>query len=514
MGVARGDNGLVQVLAQLDDGAVEVFDGFHGIHLTVAHHKLVVAQRLHFQKIVIFGNAQQLFIGLPRHNGAVQLARLARRAEQQPLAVLVQQTAGYARLFEEILRVRRADDAVQIFQPHLILHQNNKVVVFLFQHLFVAAQTRVDVLDRVDVLFFQIRQHHLKDARQRHGIVHGAVVVERRNFQVLVDGIQLIVAQPRKQRLPHGQRVNVGVLVKADARALPCLADKQHIKAVGVVRHQNVVAAEFLEGADGFVRRGGVRHHGIVDARQLHHARRDGLAGVDEGAEFLFLVDLAVFDKHRADFRQALGVRVQTGGLGVEHDKAAVQRHFGTAVQRGDHVIDKIRLAAVNQLEVRVAFVDGIGGQHGFGVALADTVVGNGDGAVSHTVRQPHDLAGIIKAVHRAGLGMQMQLHTLLPLGRGILPLRALYLQDIIGQNDVVMLIFVIHIVAAHDQRGAGLQPLPLGHIGVLVPQNLEVDGAGIVGDGGKINLAAVALDLGGKDIAPDRHLAAVAQIV
>ena len=410
--------------------------------------------------------------------------------------------------------MRRADDAVQIFKPHLILHQNDQVVVFLFQHLFVAAQTCVDGLDIADVLLRQVGQHHLKDARQRHGIVHGAVVVERRDLQVFVDGIQLIVAQPGEQRLPHGQRVNVGILVKADARALPCLADKQHIKAVGVVRHQNVVAAEFLEGADGFVRRGGVRHHGIVDARQFHHARRDGLAGVDEGAEFLFRVDFAVFDKHRADFGQALGVRVQSGGLGVEHNKTAVQRHFGTAVQRGDHVIDKIRLAAVNQLKAGVVFVDGVGGQHGFGVALADAVVGNGDGAVSHTVRQPHDLAGIIKAVHGAGLGMQMQLHALLPFGCGILPLRAFYLQDIVGQNDVVMLIFVIHIVAAHDQRGAGFQPLPLGHVGVLVPQNLEVNRAGIVGDGGKINLAAVALDLGGKDIAPDRHLAAVAQIV
>ena len=93
-------------------------------------------------------------------------------------------------------------------------------------------------------------------------------------------------------------------------------------------------------------------------------------------------------------------MRVQTGGFGVEHDKAAVQRHFGTAVQRGDHIIDKIRLAAVNQLEAGVAFVDGIGRQHGFGVALADAVVGNGNGAVSHTVRQPHDLAGVVEAVH------------------------------------------------------------------------------------------------------------------
>lgn len=59
-----------------------------------------------------------------------------------------------------------------------------------------------------------------------------------------------------------------------------------------------------------------------------------------------------------------------------------------------------------------------------------------------------------------------------------------------------------------------GLEALPLGHIRAFFPHDLEVDGAGVVGDGGKINLAAAALDLGSKDVAPDRDLAAVAQIV
>ena len=120
--------------------------------------------------------------------------------------------------------------------------------------------------------------------------------------------------------------------------------------------------------------------------------------------------------------------------------------------------------------------MDGIGGQHRFGVALADAVVGDGNGAVAHAVSQTHDLAGVVEAVHRAGLGVQVQLDPLLPLGRSVLPLLALDLQNIVGQDDKVMLVLVIHIVAAHDQGGAGLEALPLGHIGVLVPQYLEVD--------------------------------------
>ena len=71
---------------------------------------------------------------------------------------------------------------------------------------------------------------------------------------------------------------------------------------------------------------------------------------------------------------------------------------------------------------------------------------------------------------------MQVQLDPLLPLGRSVLTLLTLDLQNIVGQDDKVMLVLVIHIVAAHDQGGAGLEALPLGHIGVLVPQYLEVN--------------------------------------
>lgn len=72
--------------------------------------------------------------------------------------------------------------------------------------------------------------------------------------------------------------------------------------------HKNVVPAKFFKSADGLLGRRGVGNHGIVDAGQVNDLLRDRLAGVDEGAELLFLVDLAVFNIDRADFGQALGV--------------------------------------------------------------------------------------------------------------------------------------------------------------------------------------------------------------
>ena len=77
--VTGGNHGDMQFFAQLDDGAVEVLDGFDGIHLPIADHELVVAKRLHFQIVIIPGNTQQFIMGLACHYGAVQLACFARR---------------------------------------------------------------------------------------------------------------------------------------------------------------------------------------------------------------------------------------------------------------------------------------------------------------------------------------------------------------------------------------------------------------------------------------------------
>ena len=513
MHVAGGNDRLVQFLAQLDDGTVEVLDRLDGVHRAVAHHKFVVAQRLHFQNVVIFRDAQQFLVGLPRHNSSVKLPCFTGRGEQQSLPVLVEQTAGHTGFFEEILGMGGTDDAVKVFEPHLILHQNDEMMIFLFQHLFIAAKAGVDLLHRLNSLFLKITEHDLEDAGQRHGIVHRPVMVEGRNLQVLVDGVQLIVAQARKQRLTHGQRVQIGV-VKADARPFPCLADEQHIKAVGVVGHQRQFAAKFLERPDGLLRRGRVRHHGIIDAGQFHDFLRDGLAGIDKAGKLLFLVDLAVFHHHRADLGEALSVGIQPGGLGIKHHKAAGKRHSQLTVDGRNHVIHKVSLTAVDELEIRVLFVDVIGGQHGLRVALTDAVVGDGDGPVAHAVGQTDDLAGITESVHGAGLGVQMQLHPLFALRGVVLTLLALHLQHIVGHDDKVMLVFVVGVVAPHDERGAWLQPLPLGHILPFIAQNFQVDRPGIIRDGGKINLAAAALHLGGEHIAPDRHLAAIAQIV
>ena len=139
---------------------------------------------------------------------------------------------------------------------------------------------------------------------------------------MLVDCIQLIVVQPGIKRLAHRQRINIGVR-KIDAGPFARTPDKEHIKAAGIVGNQDVIPTEFLELADRFLRAGGVCHHRIVDAGQLHDPRRDRPAGVDEGAKLLFFVDLTILNKDRADFGQAVAVGVQASRFGIENNEAA-----------------------------------------------------------------------------------------------------------------------------------------------------------------------------------------------
>ena len=144
----------MQILTQLDNGAVELLDPLLAVHLTVPHHIGVVAQRLDLKDIVVGGDFFQFLIAGAVHDGAVQLACLTGAGEQQAVPVLVQQAAGHTGLFEEVVDVCFTDDLVQVFQAHLVFDQNDQVVVFLFQHLTVAAKTGVDFAD-LRYLFFR-----------------------------------------------------------------------------------------------------------------------------------------------------------------------------------------------------------------------------------------------------------------------------------------------------------------------------------------------------------------------
>ena len=216
--VAGGDDRLVQVLAQPDHRPVELFDGFVAGDPALPDHILVVAQGLDFQNVVVGSDLLELLIRAPLHNGPVELPCLAGRGQQQSLPVLVQQAPGHPGLFEEVGHMGLADDLIEVFQAHLVLHQDDEVVIFLFQDLPVAAKAGVDLAGAGDLLFFQVLEHDAEDPSQGPRVLAGPVGLVVGQLQVLVDGSLLIVGKPRVHGLGHGQGVDIAQ-VQLDAAA-------------------------------------------------------------------------------------------------------------------------------------------------------------------------------------------------------------------------------------------------------------------------------------------------------
>ena len=127
MDVAGGHHRLVQLLANAHNGAVVLPQALH-VGVAVAHHEHVVAQGLDFQVVVVGGDFAQVVEGLPLHHGPEQLAGLAGAAHQQALPVLVQQALGGAGIAVEVVEMSLGDEAVQVFQARVVLHQQNHVV--------------------------------------------------------------------------------------------------------------------------------------------------------------------------------------------------------------------------------------------------------------------------------------------------------------------------------------------------------------------------------------------------
>ena len=505
--VAGSNDRLVQVFAQFNNRAVEVLDVLLAVHLALAHHVGIVAQRLNFQDIIVGCDLFQFVVAGAVHDGAVQLTCFAGRGEQQAVAVLVQQAAGHAGLFEEVIHVGFADDLVQVLQAHLVLDQNDEVIILLFQHFAVAAETRVDLADLRHLLFGQIVQHHAEDTAQRRRVLTGAVGFVGGQLQVLVDGALLVVVQAGVHGLCHGQGVNIGRAFQRDAAALRGGPQKTHIKGVDIVAHKDAVTRKLQESFQCFLFAGGVGHHLVGDAGQLGDLGRDGLAGLDKGVKLVH--HFPVLHDDRTDLGHILHAGVKARRLSIEHAELAVQRLVFHAVDAGHHVVHKVGFAPVDQLEIRVGLVDVVRRQHGFRVALTHAVVGDGNGRVPHAVGQLDDAAGVAEAVHAGKLGVQVQLH---PLDRGsILPLFALHDEHIVGVNDIIVLVFIVGAVTAHDEGGALAERLPLGAVLAFLRANFQVDGALIVGDGNGVNFAVVALHLGEEHITPDGALAALA---
>ena len=400
--VARRDDRLVQPLAEPHDRAVVLLE-LRDVALAVAHHEHVVAERLDLEVIVVSGDLHQLFKRLvPRHRPE-QLARLAGRAEDQALTVLVEHAFRRAGALIEVIEVSVGNQLVQVLQADEVLHEDDLVV--RRQLLRVAArERRVDVVHalRAEVVAQPLDQIE-EDLAEHRRIIRGAVVVERLELQVFRDRVELAVLDVLEHRAAHGDRIDVDVrefhVVPAAGRA-----QERGVEARVVRDEDRALPAEFKERAHGLFLFRRAPHHFVGDAGQLGDLLRNRLFGVDERVEALG--DLAAVDAHRADFGDALGLRRKAGRLEVEADEIRVEPRVRLAGDGGHKVVDKIAFDAVDDLEVAAALFDLEPGVHRVREGLRDAVVGDRNGLLAPLVRLVDEVRGGGHAVHRGHVGM------------------------------------------------------------------------------------------------------------
>ena len=277
-------------------------------------------------------------------------------------------------------------------------------------------------------------------------VVAGPVVVERGQVQMLRHDIQLELGQLRQEILGQDQAVYRGIFKWNPEFPAP-LGHKAHIK-LRIVGRQRTVPRESQKRLQGFLLGRRALQHLVRDACETDDLRVQNPAGRHERIESV--CDLAVFQKHRADFYDDLPALVQAGGLQVKADDLAVQVPVRGPVDHDPvvHVIYKIRLHAVQNLDVFCG-VPRI--RKGLGYA----VIGDGNGPMAPALRPLYHIflrpqLGFDRGerVHVGHRGMQMQLH---PLFRRVVHLFRLFdfLYPIRLQHHIA--IKAVHVQTALD---------------------------------------------------------------
>ena len=189
----------------------------------------------------------------------------------------------------------------------------------------------------------------------------------------------------------------------------------------------------------------------------LHHLIRDPCQFCDLGRNRHLWIDKCVKTVHhftvanayRTYFRDSLLIRAQTGCLNIKGDEFVIQRVFGIACDRWNHVVDEIRLNAVDHLKFSALSGNSLQSIHRVWECLCNAMVCNRNGRLAPFIGAINQVLRRTHAIHTGHIGVQMQFHTLF---RSIVyNLKLLYRRKALGTQNDLMVIFVIFHIAAHN---------------------------------------------------------------
>ena len=114
MDVAGGNDGFPQLLAQADNGTVEVPQLFLILGQTLVQHKPVIAQGLNLQKVIERRQTQQFLPAFALQNGLEQFARLTGRTDNQALPPPQQLRLGHSGAAFEVFQIGIGHQTVEV----------------------------------------------------------------------------------------------------------------------------------------------------------------------------------------------------------------------------------------------------------------------------------------------------------------------------------------------------------------------------------------------------------------
>ena len=447
--IPRRDDRLAQLVAQLDDFAVDVPQRLVVRHAPLAHQKRVVAHGLDFQIVIPRRDFLDFLPRLIFQHRAVEFARLARAADNQPFAVAVNHETRHVRAAAEVVQMPDGHQSVEVDQPLLTFHQQNDVVAFADG----AALEGVQVAEFGEpVLFLGDFEHLRQTVRRRGRVVDGAVGIFEAHAQRLADALQFERLQFRQQLARQGQRIQNRRVELAPQPAQ--LRFEQLAVKRGVVGGNRGIADEVHQLRDSGLRRFFIRQHHVRNARNFGNFRPQGNFRVHQNRQRIHQRAAGHF--HRADFNHAVFQRVQPGGFKVQHDDGIINRAV-VFISDNLRFVDKVALAARNQLN-RLLF-DGIERRR---ERLHHTVVGNRDGGMPPLDGTLDEVARRGQRVHGGHVGVHVQLDAL--FFRRVLAPDALHRHHIADGNGQLVREVIVHALAAHLDVQTHLDLVDLVH--------------------------------------------------
>ena len=283
------------------------------------------------------------------------------------------------------------------------------MVCGLLLHVHVA-EDRIKISEFLQLVSLAGNSHQRNEYLGQHfSIVDSAVMVEVAQFKFLCNRIKLEVPEVRKRCAAQLQRIHIADII-GQPLALAADFDEGSIE-IRVMRHQNALSGERDKLLQSFFLGGRVLNHLVGDSGQFRDICRNGSFGVYEGLESVH--DLHIAELHRTDFGYPVEFTAESGGFYIENDNVVVHGTFIAAGYQRAGVVDKIRLHAVDYLELAAVLADFLHGVHRFGVCLDVSVVSNGNSLVSPCERLVHQVRRRSYRVHIRHSGMQVKFHAL-----------------------------------------------------------------------------------------------------